>query len=530
MNYKVLYRKYRPDNFDSLVGQKHVVDILKNSIIENRIAHAYLFSGPRGTGKTSTARIFAKAINCLNNSNGQACMNCEVCTNFNNNPDIIEIDAASNNGVDEIRELINNVKIMPTSLKYKVYIIDEVHMLSQSAFNALLLTLEEPPEHVIFILATTNIESVPITILSRTQRFDFHRITDEDIFNRLVYICKEEGIEYDDDGLKEISVLADGGLRDALSILDQLSKNKEIISVDLVSREVGSISNKQINKLVECLDKLDIKGIEKIFKDIENTNLNYKVLIKKIVYKLSEISVSLLEDSSNYRISFDDVKNLILELNDIINKINISINPYLLIKLLFLSYIAKSIDGKKVIEENYSSNKVEDKADNTVEIKKDDSFQIAKENEKVNNKKTRINNCFVDATKMELNIIKPIWNDFIKEAEEGFIKGLISDTIPTTASNKYAIIVSQIPHKDEEIMNNIKLIEDKFLEFSNKDLKLVFISEEEWLIVKEEYIKNLKNGYKYEYISEEEDKNNIKDDIDMSGVADVFDINKIEIE
>ena len=246
MNYKVLYRKYRPDGFDNLVGQKHVVDILKNSIKEKRIAHAYLFSGPRGTGKTSTARILAKSVNCLNNKDGVACGECESCLAFNGNPDIIEIDAASNNGVEEIRELINNVKIMPTSLKYKVYIIDEVHMLSQSAFNALLLTLEEPPEHVLFILATTNLESVPITIVSRCQRFEFHRITENDIIERLKFVCDEEKIKYEDDGLKEIATLADGGLRDALSILDQLSKNDEVITSKLVSEEIGSISNKKI--------------------------------------------------------------------------------------------------------------------------------------------------------------------------------------------------------------------------------------------------------------------------------------------
>ncbi len=172
MNYKVLYRKYRPETFETLVGQDAIVRILKQSIIDNKISHAYIFSGPRGTGKTSTARILAKTINCQNNSEGVPCNKCENCLNFSTSPDIIEIDAASNNGVEEIRELINNIKLMPTSSKYKVYIIDEVHMLSQSAFNALLLTLEEPPEHVIFILATTNIESVPITILSRCQKLE----------------------------------------------------------------------------------------------------------------------------------------------------------------------------------------------------------------------------------------------------------------------------------------------------------------------------------------------------------------------
>ena len=284
MNYKVLYRKYRPDSFEGLVGQNHVVEILKNSIKENRIAHAYLFSGPRGTGKTSTARILAKAINCLDNKNGIACGKCANCLSFSGNPDIIEIDAASNNGVDEIRELINNIKIMPTSLKYKVYIIDEVHMLSQSAFNALLLTLEEPPEHVIFILATTNIESVPITILSRCQRFDFKRISNADLLKQLKFVCDSENILYDEEGLMEIANLADGGLRDALSILDQLSKNEEKITTDLVVREIGSISNQKIEDLVNSIANADVESFENIMQSFQENSLNYKVIIKKIIY------------------------------------------------------------------------------------------------------------------------------------------------------------------------------------------------------------------------------------------------------
>ena len=235
MNYKVLYRKYRPNNFDNIVGQDYIITTLKNSIIHNNVSHAYIFSGPRGTGKTSTAKVFSKAINCLQKDNGSPCDNCEFCRSFQENPDIIEIDAASNNGVDEIRNLIDNIKLTPSNGKYKIYIIDEVHMLTTSAFNALLLTLEEPPSHAIFILATTNIENVPITILSRCQRFDFQKITVENIVNKLTEICHKENIDAEETALIEIASISEGGLRDALSILDQMSKNIQLITFDFVA-------------------------------------------------------------------------------------------------------------------------------------------------------------------------------------------------------------------------------------------------------------------------------------------------------
>ena len=253
MDYKVLYRKYRPDDFSGLIGQDYTSSILKNTIQTNKISHAYIFSGPRGTGKTSTAKIFAKAINCLNPTENGPCNECDSCKSFKENADIIEIDAASNNGVDEIREIINNIKLAPAYSKYKVYIIDEVHMLSTSAFNALLLTLEEPPKHIVFILATTNIESVPITILSRCQRFDFHKISISDIINRLKYVVEQEKIDIEEEAIEEIAYICDGGMRDALSILDQLSSNNGKITINEVISRFGSVSKKQINDLYTCI-------------------------------------------------------------------------------------------------------------------------------------------------------------------------------------------------------------------------------------------------------------------------------------
>src|SRR5574344_1876839 len=212
MPYKVLYRKYRPQDFNDLYGQESIKKILMDSIINNKIAHAYIFCGPRGTGKTSTAKLFAKTINCENPNNGIPCGKCNACLNYEDSPDIIEIDAASNNGVDEIRELRDNIKILPTFSKYKIYIIDEVHMLSQSAWNAFLKTLEEPPKHVIFILATTEIQKIPITVLSRCQRYTFKKITKDVIKQRLLTISKEEQIEISDEASDYIAELADGGL------------------------------------------------------------------------------------------------------------------------------------------------------------------------------------------------------------------------------------------------------------------------------------------------------------------------------
>jgi len=231
MAYRALYRTYRPETFNDIVGQQHIVDVLKNQIKNRKIAHAYLFSGPRGTGKTSTAKIFSKAINCLTPVGVEPCLKCSVCESVYNETcvDVIEIDAASNNGVENIRDIREKASLLPAQGKYKVYIIDEVHMLSQGAFNALLKTLEEPPSHVVFILATTEPKKLPSTILSRCQKYDFKRHSVSDMMDRMRFVADDQGISVTEDALRLVARAASGGLRDALSILDQCASGKETL-------------------------------------------------------------------------------------------------------------------------------------------------------------------------------------------------------------------------------------------------------------------------------------------------------------
>lgn len=273
--YQALYRKYRPQTFDKVVGQEHITTTLIHQIESGKISHAYLFTGSRGTGKTSTAKIFAKAINCLNPKNGSPCGECAVCRALSqeNNLDIVEIDAASNNRVDEVRDIREKVKFLPVSAKYKVYIIDEVHMLTESAFNALLKTLEEPPNHIVFILATTDVQKLPATIVSRCMRFDFHLLSDETLKKHLKQIFTLEKIEFDEDAVTQIVKSAQGSVRDMLSIADGIvafSKGKiksEDVSSLLGTTDydnnlsiVKSISTKDIGQALLCVDKAEKNG------------------------------------------------------------------------------------------------------------------------------------------------------------------------------------------------------------------------------------------------------------------------------
>ncbi|WP_300251804.1 DNA polymerase III subunit gamma/tau, partial [uncultured Subdoligranulum sp.] len=265
--YRALYRKWRPQRFADVVGQKPIVTALQNQIAAGRIGHAYLFTGTRGTGKTTCAKIFAKAVNCLDHTSPDPCCECEICKGIDSGAimDIIEMDAASNNGVDDIRDLRDEVAYLPSVCRYKVYIIDEVHMLSMQAFNALLKTMEEPPEHVIFILATTEVQKVPVTILSRCQRYDFARITARDIADRLLFVAGQEKIELESDAARLIGRLADGAMRDALSILDTCAGVDNHVDEALVRRMAGVTDRTYLFEISDAIAARDsVTALEKI--------------------------------------------------------------------------------------------------------------------------------------------------------------------------------------------------------------------------------------------------------------------------
>ena len=373
MAYQALYRKYRPSNFDEVVGQQPIIQTLKNAIVQNRIAHAYLFCGPRGTGKTSIAKIFAKMLNCEDESNKPCgkCIDCKMVQN-GSHPDIIEIDAASNNGVDEVRNLIDKVKYAPMQGKYKVYIIDEVHMMTTGAFNALLKTIEEPPAHVVFILATTEPNKVIPTIISRCQRFDFNKVSQKDIEKRLSIVCKEEKIEIDSEAISLIAQLADGGMRDSLSILDQcIAYCSSNITVDNVREIYGVLTTSDIGKLFEHLYAHEVDALIQQIQECSDKGMDLKRLTSDFITLLKESII--LDYSSNSQLVSNTHKeviekyllkspspfrfNVLNELMDVFNKYNYASNvlDYLetaLLKSISNSYEIKSKTTRDVIEDS----------------------------------------------------------------------------------------------------------------------------------------------------------------------------------
>jgi DNA polymerase-3 subunit gamma/tau len=318
MSHQAIYRKFRPKIFDDVLGQEHVTRTLKNQIMSNNIAHAYLFSGIRGTGKTSTAKIFARAVNCLNNHEGNPCNECEICISIldETNMDVIEMDAASNNGVDDIRELRDKVMFLPVKSKYKVYIIDEVHMLSKGAFNALLKTLEEPPEHLLFILATTEPQKIPPTILSRCQRFDLKRINADIIVENMKKICNELEIKYEEKALKLIAANSEGAMRDAQSILDRCISFNSQVDYDTVINLLGTVNYQVVLEAVEAIVDKNIVKAMSLVDNILNSGKEITFFLDELIICFRNMLIMKTTNSSDnlMRISEDET-NEIIELN-----------------------------------------------------------------------------------------------------------------------------------------------------------------------------------------------------------------------
>ncbi|MBQ6840865.1 MAG: DNA polymerase III subunit gamma/tau [Bacilli bacterium] len=538
MNYKVLYRKYRPSNFDEVVGQNNTIDLLKDSVENNKISHAYIFSGPRGTGKTSTAKIFAKTINCSSEDGAKPCGKCENCTNFAQSNDIYEIDAASNNGVDQIREIIDNIKLSPINSKYKVYIIDEVHMLSTSAFNALLLTLEEPPSHVVFILATTDIEDVPITVLSRCQRLDFKKISNKDIKMTLRSISDKENIDIDDAAIEEIAEFADGGLRDALSILDQLSKTGEKITQDSVLTSIGLISTKGILQLIEGIDKNSVDIVLDFVDKARENSADFKTVVKKIIQILKNKAIEIKKGTEKSRLSYADYKELCFELSSSLYKSNVNVDSYALLELILLNYVNNDIEIEaeipevvkfEVSKENISREMPtkENTVEKMREIIKEEPKKSAKSYFPGNNAvlvDVRINNCFVRANKSYLQDAKNNWGNFVDLLEDKKIKGMLLDTEIVLASDEIMLIKTDFQDNADNINDNLSQIEQMFCECIGANYKLISITQEKWNSEMEQYKENIKNKVEYKY--KNEPSNEGKEEM----LSDIFATQKIEVQ
>ena len=514
--YQALYRKYRPKKFENVVSQTTIIQTLENSIKTSHIGHAYLFSGPRGTGKTTAAKIFARAVNCLNYKDG-LCNECKNCIYSGQKEcmDIIEIDAASNNGVDEIRELRNKVKILPSELKYKVYIIDEVHMLSIGAFNALLKTLEEPPEHVIFILATTDPQKIPNTIISRCQTFQFKKISPNDIKQMLKKIALNEKIKIEDEVLTSIASASDGGLRDAIGLLDKLSSYKlgKITYNDFLTMNGQIIEN----ELLEFENSILAYKTDVMLEKIENYYNNGKDLVqilKQLIYHLKDILINYYMKNENLEYSEKEIVELVSLLNEKISDIKKSDDIKVYVEILLLHFINQN----KMVEKNISREIISEKNSKIIDTASDSYSKPTKEITPINNSDNNVNykhlketmlirakNTLAEATKNNLNIEINTWkkiNDYTFDVNNGYLACELLDGTPRASSNKSLIISYEHSSTLKRMSDHFQKLTTFYSEISNSNKKISFIEDSDWENLKKEYIMLLKSGKKMEITDE----------------------------
>ena len=576
--YQALYRKYRPQTFDDVVGQTTVVKVLKNSILQHKFCHAYMFFGSRGTGKTSLSKIFAKAVNCLEPVDGNPCGKCKNCLIASEKEcvDILEIDAASNNGVDEIRELRNKINLVPGELKYKVYIIDEVHMLSIGAFNALLKTLEEPPEHAIFILATTDPQKVPETIISRCQCFSFERISTDMIVERLKYVCNQENILIEDDVLREIAISSDGGMRDSLGILDKLSSyTSDLITMDIYIELNGLITKKDLKTLCDFVFTANYKEVLNQINSFNNSGKNLIQILSQFMYYLRDLLIDYYVEQNSINYSVLLVEKLITSINEKMFDIKKSGNPKIYIEILLLNFMSdisdsnstKSVDNKvssiknTLVEKNSNDNAGHNNVVNDDKYENVESVEFKMKNEDILTNsnddaisqddlstvdkkvvdnfntgdilniddiiKVRINNAFALANKQVLNHeidnLK-LLNDYTFDQKIGYLVCELLNSKFRVASDDIIVLSYEYESIVQQNLLHLEQMEEVYSDITHSSKKFAIISDLEWDKLKKEYIQHLKEGNHYEVLEEPEKvfKKEETDDIISSDASMLF--------
>ncbi len=546
--YQALYRKYRPKNFDDVVGQEVIIKTLTNAINNNMVSHAYLFTGPRGTGKTSIAKIYAKILNCEHLENLSPCEECVSCIQINNNQniDVIEIDAASNNGVDEIREIRNKVGLVPSNSKYKIYIIDEVHMLTTQAFNALLKTLEEPPSHIVFIFATTEPHKIPRTILSRCQKFDFKKISNKNIVTRLRYIADIESIDITDEALNEIALLADGGLRDSISMLDQaVSYASDTITLQDVHDINGTVDKTEIRSFIDCIIDKNMIGLLEKIENYENQGRNLVKIVQELIDELKNIILysnvpEYFEEKEEYyetikqKMNNSQIYSYIHSLSELIGNMKNSSNNKILLEIEMI----KMTDDQTVIsiaEKNQaavSQPKTENKPNaskvETVKpingpielpvMEEEEIKPISKPKKKEIDassvlleesraqleeiKKIRINNALVSVSQKNRNQFKERLEELkelLMNPDYSKLISLLFDGELKVISNQYMIFVYKTSLMAEAFNLEILSFEKIFADYLHGEYHMIAVDENEWDAIKKEF-----NAKKNQYVFQEE--------------------------